>query len=704
MFGVRGLFYASDAVTREEWNNYVEGIEPNKRFEGLQALSYAEYLTPGEREEFVRRAREEGLPELRPDLVPGGERPAYYPITYTGPLDEANRRTVNQDVYADPAHRRAIDAARDSGSPRATGTVNVLTEPSPNSSADLALRPGFVVYLPTYQKGEPLGTVAERRRALQGFIVGSFKSDALLDEISKGPFELAIDFEVYDGANVASSPLLYDSDGVLRGREENEGNTASNPLPSNGDRVRPGEEGKGTLFSEDSRLEVAGREWSLYFATLPRFEEGVESNLPDFVLASGGAVSTLLFGITWMLVRSRTRAERISKDLEEANKELEVFSSEAETRYRTLVEQIPAITYVQEPLESSNPKAVTYVSPQYETILGYPPELNKIDEEHWLTTIHPEDRERVLAEEVRTDETGEPFKMEYRVIARDGRVVWLRDEATLVRDEEGQPLYWLGVQYDVTEQKQEAQERERIEQELRVARLIQQTLLPKTLPELPGYEVAAHYRPAREVGGDFYDVLELEDGRLGLVVGDATGHGVPAALMMANTQSVLRAVAQRGGSEPGRILAEVNEVLWAYMPPSMFVTCFCGILDPESGSFRYANAGHNLPYCQQEGLAIELRATGMPLGLMPGMSYEQKEITLKPGESVLLYSDGLVEAHDPRREMFGTPRLKGLVGTHPGGAALIDSLLAELERFTGEQWEQEDDITLLTLQRSQTRS
>src|SRR5918992_4940813 len=158
---------------------------------------------------------------------------------------------------------------------------------------------------------------------------------------------------------------------------------------------------------------------------------------------------------------------------------------EAETRYRTLVEQTPAITYVQEALESSNPKAVTYVSPQYETILGYPPESKMIDEEHWLKTVHPDDRERVLAEEARTDQTGEHFNVEYRVIAREGRVVWVRDEATLVRDEEGQPLYWLGVQYDVTEQKREAQERERIEQELRIARLIQQTLLPKALPELP---------------------------------------------------------------------------------------------------------------------------------------------------------------------------------------------------------------------------
>jgi serine phosphatase RsbU (regulator of sigma subunit) len=107
-------------------------------------------------------------------------------------------------------------------------------------------------------------------------------------------------------------------------------------------------------------------------------------------------------------------------------------------------------------------------------------------------------------------------------------VVWVRDEATLVRDEEGQPLYWLGVQYDVTEQKREAQERERIEQELRIARLIQQTLLPKTLPKLSGYDIAAYYQPAREVGGDFYDFLLLQDGCLGFVMGDATGKGMPA--------------------------------------------------------------------------------------------------------------------------------------------------------------------------------
>jgi PAS domain S-box-containing protein len=375
---------------------------------------------------------------------------------------------------------------------------------------------------------------------------------------------------------------------------------------------------------------------------------------------------------------------------------------EAETRYRTLVEQTPAITYVQEPLESSNPKAVTYISPQYETILGYPPEAKMIDEEHWNRILHPEDRERVLAEEARTDETGEPFRVEYRVIAGDGRVVWVRDEATLVRDEEGQPLYWLGVQYDVTEQKREAQERERIEQELRIARLIQQTLLPKTLPKLSGYDIAAYYQPAREVGGDFYDLFELEDGRLGLVVGDVTDKGIPAALVMATTRTMLRASAQRL-FPPAEVLKRANDALVADIPSNMFITCLYAILSTESGHLVYANAGHDQPYLRHHGSDVEeLRARGMPLGLMPGMEYEEKEINLERGESVLFYSDGLVEAHNPRHEMFGFPRLQGLVGTHRSDeSSLIDFLLSELTKFAGEDWEQEDDITLVTLERSE---
>jgi serine phosphatase RsbU (regulator of sigma subunit) len=247
--------------------------------------------------------------------------------------------------------------------------------------------------------------------------------------------------------------------------------------------------------------------------------------------------------------------------------------------------------------------------------------------------------------------------------------------------------------------KQQAHARERIEQELHVARRIQQASLPEVVPALEGWEIYPSYRPAREVGGDFYDFLELEGGRLGLVVGDATGKGVPAALVMSTTLGMLRAVTQASDYSPGEVLQRVNEALSTRIPANMFVTCFYGVLDPRSGSFAYANAGHDLPYVQRGGHAKELMARGMPLGLMPGMSYEEKEIILGAGDRALFYSDGLVEAHNLEGEMFGFPRLQALVAEHAEGEPLVDFMMEELYSFTGERWEQEDDITLVTLQR-----
>ncbi|HKH39522.1 MAG TPA: SpoIIE family protein phosphatase [Rubrobacter sp.] len=546
MFGARGLYYASNLVTRKDWSDYVKRIEPADRFEGLQALGYAQRVNPERRESFMRKTRDEGLPEMRPDLNRGGERSVYFPLTRTGPLGEANQSMLNYDFYAEVVQKKTMDLARDSGEPRATKMVYVLDETLPNATADLALRRGFVVYMPIYQEGEPVGSVGERRRALRGFIVGSFISDELLDGIFKGSFDPAIDFEVYDGGNPASSPLLYDRDGIRRDeKKRNE-----------------------FLFSKESRIEVAGREWTLYFTTLPAFEEGAESNLPTFVLASGLVMSLLIFGITLLVVRSRTRAERYSEDLEVANKELGSF-------------------------------------------------------------FHS------------------------------------------------------------------------VEQELGTARSIQHVLLPKDLPRLEGWKITYHYQPAREVGGDFYDFLRLEDGRVGLVIGDVSGKGIAAALVMANTQSVLRAIARRGDIAPGQVLAEANEILYAYIPPSTFVTCFYGVLDPEGGRLIYANAGHDPPCERHDRRVEELRARGMPLGLMPAMVYEEKEALLAAGDNLLFYSDGLVEAHDPEGEMFGFPRLRNLIFVQgaAGDEELVDFLLAELTRFTGEDKEQEDDITLVTLER-----
>jgi steroid delta-isomerase-like uncharacterized protein len=247
----------------------------------------------------------------------------------------------------------------------------------------------------------------------------------------------------------------------------------------------------------------------------------------------------------------------------------------------------------------------------------------------------------------------------------------------------------------------EISERERVEQELKVAQRIQRAALPKEIPTLEGWHIAPYYRPAREVGGDFYDFHLLSDDRVGFVVGDATGKGVPAALVMSTTCGMLQLAAQAlDSSSPGEVLEKVNGTLLARIPPNMFVTCFYAILDPGSGHLLYANAGHDLPYLWHGGEAEELRARGMPLGLMPGMSYEQKEIVLDAGEAALFYSDGLVEAHNPQGEMFGFPRLRALIGEHGEERSLGDLLLKELYSFVGEGWEQEDDITLLTLRRS----
>ena len=306
MFGARGLIQASEKVEQSEWKEYIEGVEPVRRFGGLQALAYAERVDPPERKDFARRMEEDGLPGLRPD--PGGERPVYFPVRLAAPADDANRDMFGRDAYVDPVNRAAMDRARDDGLPRATETTYVLTETSPDAAADLALRPGFLVYLPVYEEGRPTGTVAERRRALEGFVVGAFRRDGLLDAVFGRGFDPAIDFEVYAGQNLEQGTLLYDADGV----------------------ERAGVAGYDQLFSEERSIEVAGREWRLYFATLSGFEKKAQSNLPLLVLATGIGVSLLLFGITWMLVRSRLGAERASEDLEDANRELEGTNRELE--------------------------------------------------------------------------------------------------------------------------------------------------------------------------------------------------------------------------------------------------------------------------------------------------------------------------------------------------------------------------------------
>ena len=332
MRGARGLFYASDSVQEEEWSGYANGIELEDRYEGMRILGYAKRIEPAQKsafdEELSQMYQKEG--RSSPTLRPGGERSEYFPMTYIQPLDEVNSRLLGYDTYTRPDHRAAMDRARDTGEPASTGKVYLLSEAPSGSEANLALKPGFVVYLPIYRKGESIDTVNQRRSALDGFVVGALDAEGLFRGIFGESYDPSIDFEVYDGERWAPKNLLYDMDTVLRAGESQEPSSFIETvgkftgLSAN----RPG--GIPKLSRDDIRLDLAGQQWSLYFEALPGFEGVEESRLPLFVLLSGLAVSLLLFGVTYMLVRSRLRTEKARRDLEDANRELEATNRELE--------------------------------------------------------------------------------------------------------------------------------------------------------------------------------------------------------------------------------------------------------------------------------------------------------------------------------------------------------------------------------------
>jgi serine phosphatase RsbU (regulator of sigma subunit) len=227
------------------------------------------------------------------------------------------------------------------------------------------------------------------------------------------------------------------------------------------------------------------------------------------------------------------------------------------------------------------------------------------------------------------------------------------------------------------------------------------------MPDVPGWKLSAFWNPARAVSGDFYDFVLFPDHKLCILIGDVTDKGLPAALVMATTRSVLRVAAKKRIS-PGEVLKQVNDLLWPDMPSKMFVTCLCAIVDLPTGEIRFANAGHDLPYQITSSGLVELRATGFPLGILPDIRYDEAEAVLEPGEKILLYSDGLIEAHNPQGEMFGFARLKKILadnpcgepGAQPGEQAMINFLNRQLLEFTGPGWEQEDDVTMVVVERS----
>lgn len=246
-------------------------------------------------------------------------------------------------------------------------------------------------------------------------------------------------------------------------------------------------------------------------------------------------------------------------------------------------------------------------------------------------------------------------------------------------------------------------QKERMEQELDVARHIQLNMLPVQSPALaphPDFRIAARMQPARQVGGDLYDYFFRGAGRLYFCVGDVSGKGVPAALFMAITKALIRSRAA-DQADCAAILAHVNDQVESSQDGGIFVTVFLGVLDLATGGLQYANAGHNPPYVLRKGGGIESleEPAGPALGILPGARLMDGETRLSPGDSLLVYTDGITEARAPDREMYGEQRLLACLADHPSAdpGVLLDELSLDLDRFVRSA-EQSDDITLLALQ------
>jgi len=235
--------------------------------------------------------------------------------------------------------------------------------------------------------------------------------------------------------------------------------------------------------------------------------------------------------------------------------------------------------------------------------------------------------------------------------------------------------------------------------ELEVARALQLAILPAAFPARPECQGAARMIPATTMGGDFYDYIELPDGKIGLVIADVSGHGVPAAFFMAVARTNLHELAVRH-SDPGECLAETNDALCAQNPLDLFVTVFYCMLEPKTGVLQYANGGHNPPYVRRAAGAVEplSGAGGLVLGAMPGSRYPTHMVQLLRGDRLVLFTDGITEAFNPAEELYGAKRLVDEVHVHGGGtpAALVERICQSVTNFAGTA-PQSDDITLTVL-------
>jgi PAS domain S-box-containing protein len=377
----------------------------------------------------------------------------------------------------------------------------------------------------------------------------------------------------------------------------------------------------------------------------------------------------------------------------------------AEARYRTLVEQIPAVTFMAVLGEGKNEM---YVSPHIEQMLGFTQEEWLGNPFLWYRQLHPDDRSLWYDEFARGCQTGGPFKAECRFLSRDGRVVWVHGEARLVRDDAGRPLFLQGIGFDITESKRaqevllnEAVHTAKVEEELEIARRVQTSILPREM-EVPRLEIAATMIPASEVGGDYYDVLPIPGGAW-LAIGDVSGHGLNSGLVMLMVQSAMAALVQADpGAPPRDVLCRLNEVVYDNVRKRLthddHVTLSI-LRYTEDGRFVYAGAHEEMIVYRRATGRIELVDTpGTWVGARRGIwdATVDSTLSLNEGDILLLYTDGVTEARDANGRQFDIERLTDVLMASRDKPCerIVADIVAAVRAWMSEQ---ADDISVMAL-------
>jgi PAS domain S-box-containing protein len=469
-----GLFAASDSVEPDEFHRFVAELDLPRHYPGIQGIGFSQRLRPEEREHLIEQMRRAGNPDFK--IKPEGERPEYHTIIYLEPMDRRNEVAIGYDMFTDPVRRQAMERARDTGLPAASGPVTLVQEiEEPKQS-------GFLIYSPVYRKGSKLDTVAARQAALMGFVYSPFRTGDLLPKILNAYQYKGIDYQVFAGQNPDASNALYNS------------NEATN----------------GSRFGSTTQIRVADSQWSLKFNTSQGFEEGSATNFATLTLLGGGLLSVLLFAITRSQTRAHARAVNAARELKHSEKSLRRSLRERETTEEALrrskADLLLANYRFQVAEEASksfhydwNLETDTVVrSENFSQVLGY--SLDEIAEtwEAWKAITHAEDFpiSKDEAIEYLNSLDGDKLEAEYRVLHKDGSYRNLYNRGIILRDDQGRPRRVIGQTVDITERKKS-------EEDVRVAN--------------------ARYRELFENANDIVYTLDL-DGRLTSV--NKAGEGI----------------------------------------------------------------------------------------------------------------------------------------------------------------------------------